>query len=356
MAKVHVATRKGLFTVEGGKVVASEFLGDNVSMVLTDPRDGTLYAAFDHGHFGVKLKRKAKGGEWEEIASPAYPAKPEGALGEWTLKKIWSLEPGGAKQPGRLWAGTLPGGLFVSDDRGSSWRLVESLWNERCKSADDWGGGGYDWPGIHSISVDPRDADHVLVAVSTAGVWRTKDGGKTWTQTANGMRAEYMPPERAREPVAQDVHRLSRCAAAPDEMWVQHHNGVFKSVDNGANWTEIENAPVSRFGFAAAAHPKEKGTAWLVPAIKDEKRIPKDGAVVVNRTRDGGKTWETLRKGLPQKDAYDLVYRHGLDVDATGNNLAFGSTTGGLWLSSDGGDSWTALEARLPPIHAVRFS
>jgi hypothetical protein len=303
----------------------------------------------------VKLKRRKKGGEWEEIASPAYPPKPEGAFGEWTLKKIWSLEPGGPKQPGRLWAGTLPGGLFVSDDSGSSWRLVESLWKERCKSSDEWGGGGYDWPGIHSISVDPRDADHVLAAVSTAGVWRTKDGGKTWAQTANGMRAEYMPPEKAHDPVSQDVHRLSRCAAAPDEMWVQHHNGVFKSVDAGANWTEVTNLPVSAFGFATAAHPKEKGTAWLVPAIKDEKRIPKDGAVVVNRTRDGGKTWETIRKGLPQKDAYDLVYRHGLDVDATGKNLAFGSTTGGVWLSSDCGDSWTALDARLPPVHAVRF-
>lgn len=356
MAKFHVATRKGLFTVEDGRLTASEFLGDNVSMVLADPRDGTLHAAFDHGHFGVKMKRKKKGGEWEETPAPSFPPKPEGAIGEWTLKKIWALEAGGADRPGRLWAGTLPGALFVSDDHGASWRLVESLWKERCKSADAWGGGGYDWPGIHSITVDPRDSDHVLVAVSTAGVWRTKDAGKTWTQTANGMRAEYMPPELTRDPVSQDVHAMRLCAAAPDELWVQHHNGVFKSVDAGANWTEVENTPVSRFGFATAVHPKEKGTAWLVPAIKDEKRIPKDGAVIVNRTRDGGKTWETLREGLPQKDAYDLVYRHGLDVDATGKNLAFGSTTGGLWFSADGGDSWKALDARLPPVHAVRYA
>lgn len=351
MAKVFVATRKGLFTVEGGKLTASEFLGDNVSIVLPDPRDGTVYAAFDHGHFGVKMKRKKKGGAWEDVPAPAFPPKPEGAEGEWTVKKVWSLEPGGADRPGVLWAGTLPGGLFRSDDSGSSWTLVTSLWEKR----KGWGGGGYDWPGIHSICVDPRSSDTVLVAVSTAGVWRTDDGGKSWTQTANGMRAEYMPPELTHDPVSQDVHRMSRCDAAPDELWAQHHNGVFRSVDAGKTWTELTNLPVSAFGFAAAAHPREKGTVWLVPAVKDEKRYPKDGAVVVNRTRDGGKTWSTLRAGLPQKDAYDLVYRHGLDVDATGSALAFGSTTGGFWTSLDGGDSWDALDARLPPVHCVRF-
>ena len=350
-----VGTRKGLFTLELGdgaaKVAAAEFLGDHVSMALTDPRDGTRYAAFDHGHFGVKMKRRRKGGAWEDIAAPAYPPKPEGAEGEWTVKKVWALEPGGPSEPGRLWAGTLPGGLFRSDDAGSSWTLVDSLWALRA----GWGGGGYDWPGIHSICVDPRSPSRLLVAISTAGVWATSDGGKTWTQTANGMRAEYMPPEKAHEPLAQDVHAMRRCAAAPDELWVQHHNGVFKSVDGGASWSELTNLPVSAFGFAAAVHPKAKGTAWLVPAIKDEKRYPKDGAVVVNRTRDGGATWQTLKRGLPQSHAYDLVYRHGLAVDSTGERLAFGSTTGGLWTSRDGGDSWDALPARLPPVHCVSF-
>lgn len=355
MAKLYVGTRKGLFTLEGAgaglRVVASEFLGDNVSMVLPDPRDGSLYVAFNHGHFGVKMKRRAKGGEWQDIAAPAYPPKPEGEEGDWTVKQVWSLEPGGADEPGRLWAGTLPGGLFRSDDGGKSWSLVESLWSRR----KGWGGGGYDYPGIHSVCVDPRGGKSLLVGVSTAGVWRTDDAGKTWRQTANGMRAEYMPPELTHDPVSQDVHRIARCLAEPDELWTQHHNGVFRSIDGGNNWTEITGLPVSAFGFAVAAHPKEPGTAWLVPAVKDEKRYPKDGALVVNRTRDGGKTWTSLRRGLPQANAYDLVYRHGLDVDATGRELAFGSTTGGFWASADGGDSWNALDARLPPVYCVRF-
>ena len=112
----------------------------------------------------------------------------------------------------------------------------------------------------------------------------------------------------------------------------------------------------SAFGFAVAVHPHDADTAWFVPSIKDEKRYPMEGAVVVNRTRDGGRTFETLRHGLPQQHAYDLVYRHALDIDETGETLAFGSTTGSLWITENGGDSWQELSAHLPPIHAVRFA
>jgi len=92
-----------------------------------------------------------------------------------------------------------------------------------------------------------------------------------------------------------------------------------------------------------------------VPAVKDECRVPVDAKLVVARTRDGGRSFSVLGKGLPQENAYDLVYRHSLDVDASGERLAFGSTTGGLWLSEDQGDSWRCLAQHLPPIHCVRF-
>jgi hypothetical protein len=93
-----------------------------------------------------------------------------------------------------------------------------------------------------------------------------------------------------------------------------------------------------------------------VPAQKDEQRIPVDGKVVVTRTRDGGRSFEVLRNGLPQHHAYDLVWRHALAVDVTGERVAFGSTSGGLWISEDGGDSWVAPDARLPPIAVVNFA
>jgi len=146
-----------------------------------------------------------------------------------------------------------------------------------------------------------------------------------------------------------------QCRAQPDAFWVQHHNGVFRSTDGARTWTEVGNVPPSTFGFAVAVHPRDPQTAWFVPAKKDECRIPVDGALVVARTRDGGRTFDVLRNGLPQHDAYDLVYRHALAVDASGERLAFGSTTGGLWLSENQGDDWRAVSAHLPPIAAVVF-
>ena len=360
-----VSTRKGLFALErdngAWQIARSAFLGDNVAQALADPRDGSWYAALDLGHFGAKLQRSTdQGRSWNECAVPAYaegdtvntgdgkPSQPA------TLKLIWSLEAGGADEPGRLWAGTIPGGLFRSDDHGASWQIVRSLWQHA--EGGEWFGGGYDWPGLHSICVDPRDPRCLRVAVSTGGVWRSDDGGDNWTQTAGGMFAAYMPEERKFDPGVQDVHRLVQCRAAPDVLWAQHHNGVFRSVAGGSDWREVANVQPSVFGFAVAVHPRDPDTAWFVPAIKDERRYPVDGQLVVARTRDGGGSFEVLRDGLPQAHAYDLVYRHGLAIDGSGDRLAFGSTTGGLWTSDDQGDHWRALPARLPPIHALTFA
>ena len=123
----------------------------------------------------------------------------------------------------------------------------------------------------------------------------------------------------------------------------------------GGHWEEITEAGPSTFGFATAVDPADPDTAWFVPGIKDEKRIPVGGKLVVTRTRDGGKSFETLREGLPQDHAYDLVFRHALDIDTSGNRLAFGSTTGNLWVSETQGDSWQCVSQHLPPIYAVRF-
>ncbi len=354
MDRLFVATRKGLFTLrrDGGAwtIADVDFLGDPVSAVL--PAGDTLYAALDLGHFGTKLWRRDT--DWTEVAVPSWPEQPEDPPGEtpdvsWSLQKLWALELGG---DGTLWAGTLPGGLFKSTDRGDSWSLLRSLWDRPERRR--WFGGGNDAPAMHSVSVDPRDPARVLVAISCGGVWLTTDGGESWAVRSEGMVADYLPPEMASDPVLQDPHLLVRCPSAPDVLWVQHHNGVYISTDEARSWRSL-SPPVSAFGFPVAVHPKDPRTAWLVPAVKDECRVPVEAAVVVNRTRDGGETWETLRGGLPQQHAYDLVYRHALDVDDTGERLALGSTTGALWTTDDGGDRWTRVSAHLPPVYAVRF-
>ena len=350
--KLLVGTRKGLLEVDRDGAWAPgrmHFLGDPVSLATADPRDGAWYAALKLGHYGVKLRRSDdRGASWTEVASPAF-AEDDGA----SLSDCWALTPGGAEQPGRLWFGSIPGGLFVSDDRGESWALNRPLWDHEGRGS--WFGGGADEPGIHTVLVDPRNARRTLLAVSCGGVWSTEDDGASWAVHTEGMYAEFMPPERAGDPLIQDPHQLAWCLAQPDVVWCQHHNGAFRSVDGGKTWTEIHPVP-SKFGFAVAAHPTDPDTAWFVPAVKDETRVPVDAKVVVARTRDGGQTFEQLTTGLPQQHAYDLVYRHALAIDGSGDVLAFGSTTGSLWVSEDGGDSWTTVSTHLPPIYSVRFA
>ena len=271
-----------------------------------------------------------------------------------SLSEIWALETGGPDEESLLWCGTILGGLFRSNDRGDSWELVQSLWDDPDRL--HWFGGGKDDPGIHSICVDPRDSKHVLVGVSCGGVWVTEDGGESWACKADGMRAEYVPPERANDPVIQDGHRMVQCRDNPDALWVQHHNGVFRSVDCSESWQEIENVPPSVFGFAVAVHPHDSQTAWFVPGVNDECRVPVDRQLVVTRTKDGGKTFDVLRDGLPQENCYDIVFRHALDIDETGDVLAMGSSTGGLWITENGGDNWTGISSCLPQIYCVRFA
>ena len=298
--RLHVGTRKGLFELRRGKaaweIEGVHFLGDPVSALLAEA-DGAVYAALDLGHFGAKLWRRDGTSAWRELAVPAFPPKPADALDDphsWSLGKIWALEPGGV--PGRLWAGTMPGGLFRSDDGGASWALNDALW--RMPERRQWMSvAGGEQPGIHTVLVDPRDPSDVRVGVSIAGLWASRDAGASWRIINRGMYNEYMPPERREDPIAQDVHRLARCAAQPEIMWCQHHNGVFRSQDAGANWREVTAIRPSKFGFAVAAHPRDPLTAWFVPAIKDERRVPVDGKVVVARTRDGGESFELLSQG-----------------------------------------------------------
>ncbi|MGV7211156.1 exo-alpha-sialidase [Oxalobacteraceae bacterium A2-2] len=353
-----LATRKGLFELarvdDGAWALADPvFVGDPVSMVLPDPRDGSVYAALHLGHFGAKLHRRAPDGVWSEVAAPAYPPKPADSEDktEWTLRQIWSLAAGGADQPGLLWAGTLPGGLFVSRDHGASWALVDALWNAPERS--QWMGGGYDVPGIHSICVDPRNSNSVLVGVSCGGAWLTTDGGASWSLRAHGMRASYMPPELADSQAIQDPHRIVRCPGQPDQLWCQHHNGIWRSVDNGAHWTGVDTGELPDFGFVTAVHPQHGEVAWFVPAEADQRRVPRDAALMVTRTGPDG--MQALRDGLPQRHCYDLVYRHGLAVADDGRTLLMGSTTGSVWLSEDGGQRWRTISTHLPPVYAVAF-
>jgi hypothetical protein len=364
--RLTVGTRKGLFTIvrkNGAWVVEhAALLGEPVTLVLPLP-DGGLLAAVEHGHFGVKLKRSSDGGKaWEERPAPRYPEKPNDVEDldpirhepiPWDVKTVWALETGGPENADELWCGTIPGGLFHSTDAGESWSLVESLWQHPDRK--EWFGGGADYPGLHTVLVDPRDSDVIRTAVSCGGVWISRDRGASWDCIGEGLRAAYVPPPRVNDPRIQDPHAIAQCRTAPDTLWMQHHNGIFRSTDGGESWTEIEEAGPSTFGFPVVADPNDPETSWFVPGVRDDARYPVDGKLVVTRTSDGGQSFETLTNGLPQAHAYDLVFRHALAIDDEGSTLSFGSSTGNLWISDDRGDSWSHVSGSLPPIYCVRF-
>lgn len=351
--RLLVATRKGLFTLsvndDGQVAIESEdFIGDRLSLAVADKRSNKIYAAMALGHFGPKLRcRDIDQTEWTEMTLPEYP---EGT--DTSLKEIWAITPGHSDQPDRLWLGTIPGGVFKSDDSGVTWDFVSSLWD--MPERQQWFGGGTDDPVVNTIILDPSDSQSVLLSVSCGGVWRSRDDGTTWVCQSEGMTASYMPPEQADLGCIQDVHRLAMCQAKPDVIWNQHHDRMYKSENGGLNWTALE-PPISGFGFACAAHPTDPSTAWFAPAHSDQHRVPVDKRIVVLRTRDGGESFDELTNGLPQENAYDLVLRHAMEVSADGNYLAMGSSTGSLWISVDQGDSWKTAFANFPPIYSVSW-
>jgi photosystem II stability/assembly factor-like uncharacterized protein len=352
-----LGTRKGFLLLQRAagnwSVIQRAHLGVPVAYATAHPRSGTLWACLDHGHWGQKLQRSGDGGAtWEEVPAPKYPDDARMQDGTpATLRYLWVLSPGGPEENGRLYIGTEPGGLFRSDDGGESFHLVEGLWDHPSRM-NGWFGGGRDNPGIHSIMVDPRDSRRMLVGVSCAGVFETTDGGLTWEPRNRGLRATFLPDPESE--VGHDPHFVAACAADPDILWQQNHCGIFRSTDGGRNWQGIsqQDGP-AHFGFAIAADPSDPARAWVVPAASDEQRMAIDGALCVCRTDDGGETWQTFRQGLPQSDCYDLVFRHGLDI--SGDRLAFGTTTGNVFVSDDAGESWECVGQHFPPVYSVRF-
>lgn len=389
---VLLGTRKGTVIVErkssGWQCRPIVHQGIPVCYAARDPRDGTLWAALDHGHWGPKLSRsRDNGASWEDVLSLKYPEgarhivqymptpdfDPNAPVGAPTYKdaivyKIWNIAFGPASQPGRLYAGTIPGGLFVSDDGGDSWVLNRPLWNHESRGGDlfsgeatsqtHWGGTpasvdyGVFEPGIHSIVLDPRNPDRIHIAASSAGVLETRDGGKTWAGRNKGMRVDYLPNPDVEW--GHDPHFVAACRAQPDHLWQQNHFGIFYSNDGAQSWNKVSAPDVGvHFGFPIAVDAQDGRTAWVVPARADSERMAIGGGLFVARTSDGGKSWQSFRKGLPQENAYDIVLRHGLD--AAEDCLCFGSTTGNVYLSEDRGESWQCLGNNFPPVYSVRF-
>jgi photosystem II stability/assembly factor-like uncharacterized protein len=216
----------------------------------------------------------------------------------------------------------------------------------------DWMGGGKDNPGIHSIIVDEKDPQKLSVGISCAGFFRTIDGGLSWKPMNKGVTVDFMPNPNVE--IGQDTHFVVSSPSNTKILWQQNHCGIFRSINDGESWTKIsQKEGPADFGFPITVDEKDENVAYVVPLTADQNRSPVNRALCVSKTIDGGKSWVELRNGLPQKNCYDLVLRHGMDIQ--GQALIMGTTTGNLYASVDAGDNWFNLSSTLPPIYSVRF-
>lgn len=352
-----IGTRKGLVVARKKKqswqIESVYFDAIPVSIAYADERNGTWWACLDHGHWGVKLHRSTDEGQhWEELPPPAYPAHLEMKEGIPAVTRyLWAMHHGGYAHPNRLWIGTEPGGLFKSEDGGNKFQLVEPFWHH--PSRPEWFGGGKDYAGIHSIVIDPRNEDRILVGISCAGVFETLDAGRSWTVRNEGLKADFLPDPKAS--IGHDPHMLLAAPSNPDILWQQNHCGIFRSTNGAVSWQEVsEKEGPANFGFALSIAEDNPNQAWVAPAVSDVHRVAIDKALCICRTDDGGQSWTAFRKGLPQSFAFDIVYRHALI--SSGDEVIFGTTTGNLFYSEDRGESWQTISHHLPMVLSLFYT
>jgi hypothetical protein len=206
---------------------------------------------------------------------------------------------------------------------------------------------------LHTVLLDPDDANRMYVAISAGGVYATEDGGRTWQARNRGIRVVYMP-EKYPE-FGQCVHKLAMHPSRPERLFVQNHWGLYRSDDRGESWKDIANGVPSDFGFAMVVHPHDPDCVYIVPIESDEFRCTPEGRLRVYRTRNAGESWEALTRGLPQKGAYETVVRDAMAMDSLESaGIYFGTRSGQLYGSADEGKTWKKLLEGLPPIVCVK--
>lgn len=350
-----VGTMKGAFILRSNKkrqkweMGGPYFPGSAVYAMAYDDREGRnrIWAGPRSMHWGGLLRSSDDfGASWtnSEEANVKFPEKAGVAL-----KQIWQIVPGRDTEPETLYCGVEPAALFVSRDGGKKWTLSEGLWNHPQRPRWEPGGGGLC---LHTILLDPAQPRRIRVAVSTGGMYVTEDGGSTWRPSNKGVRAQFLPDKYPE--FGQCVHKVVQAPGQPDRMFLQNHWGLYRSDDRGESWSDVANGVPSDFGFTMAIHPQDPDCAWIVPLESDEFRCTPEGKLRVYRTRDGGKSWKAMTKGLPQKDAFETVLRDAMAVDPLDPaGVYFGTRNGKLFGSADEGKGWSVLLEGLPAIVSV---
>ncbi len=367
------ATRKGAWLFHSDakrktwRADGPHFLGHTISHLQLDPRDGrTLLAAARTGHLGPTVFRSLNlGRSWKEAQQPPAFAQPAGALPGRAVDHNFWLTPGHASEPDSWYLGTSPQGLFRSEDGGVRWAPLPAVnddaqFREWMGSAQD---GTPDGPKLHSVIVDPRDPAHLYFAMSGGGVHESRDGGRNWSTLIKGL--EVVEGFDAASTTFHDPHCVRLCPSNPDRLYQQNHCGIYRldRLDgSGDTWQRIGRKMPKRvgdIGFPMVVHPRDADTAWVFPMDGTSvwPRTSPAGRPAAYVTRNAGKTWQRLDKGLPESQAWWTVKRQAMTADAQTNPaLYLGTTSGDLWIGHEGGARWANIARHLPEIYAVEVA
>ncbi len=361
--RVLVGTRKGAFilTADGTRdrweVSGPHFGGWEIYHLKGSPVDpNRLYASQSSGWFGQIVQRSDDGGKTWQPAGNKFVYEGEtgthqwydGTPHPWEFKRVWHFEPS-LTDPDTVYAGVEDAAIFRSTDGGQTWQELPGL--RRHGTGSQWqpGAGGMC---LHTILLDPQNRERMFIAISSAGAFRTDDGGTTWRPINRGLRSQYIPDPDAE--VGHCVHRIAMHRSRPDVLFMQKHWDVMRSDNAGDSWQEVSGNLPTDFGFVIDVNTNEPETVYVVPIKSDSEHYPPDGQLRVYRSRSGGNEWEPLGNGLPQKDCYVNVLRDAMAVDSLDQcGIYFGTTGGQVYVSPDGGDSWKAIVHDLPAVVSV---
>src|SRR5947207_5390894 len=348
-----IGTRKGAFLLESEDRRDWNLRGPlceswPVYHAIHDASSGAIYAAAASEWHGSAVWRSTDLGETWALSSEGIGYGDDDPR---KVSKVSSL----AVSDGRVLVGVEAPGIFQSDDRGETWSLLTTLAGQ--PGSEAWDDPSTQPPGhlgISAIMADEKDPKHVWTIVQGVGAFESANGGTEWTPRNRGLRADW---PREHEEVGFCVHRLVRSPADPSRMYQQNHVGMHRSDDAGRSWVEITDGLPTEFGFAAAAHPHDRDTFYVIPLDPGHGRTMPEGKAAVWRTQDAGSTWRRLDRGLPQVDAHLGVLREGMAIDTLDvPGLYFGTSTGQVFASADEGESWNEIASYLPAISSVEVA
>ncbi len=353
---VLIGTLKGLFFLRSNarrsdwEIGGPHFPGHSVYSLAYDGRGGRrrLWASTHSFHWGAVLQSSDDFGKhWTspEASTLKFPA--DTGL---SLKQIWQIQPGRHEEPDTLYAGVEPASLFESRDDGQTWSLSRGLHDHPHRPRWEPGGGGLC---LHTILPDPAAQRRLFVGISTGGVYRSDDAGRSWQARNRGIRAEFLPDKYPE--FGQCVHKLVQHASRPERLFLQNHFGLYRSDDAGESWKDIARGVPSDFGFAMTMHSHDPDTVYILPLESDVFRCTPDGKLRAYRTRNAGRTWQPLTRGLPQSNALETVLRDAMAADPLDPcGIYFGTRSGQVFASRDGGSAWSLILGGLPPVVCVR--